>query len=455
MVPVVTCFVGMRCPSWGILMPDHGRDHGIGLIQNLHRTMQWSLDHMSQEAMSADSIPRSAVTTAGDTVKRNRVQAGRALWVQVHMYVGLFVGGLLIIFGMTGSVLVFWQEIDEWLNPTLLTVTVPPAGHDRQKPLGELLAVAERAALPGSRVTQLYGAPAPERAVAVYMEHPSKAWQRIFVDPYQARVTGLRTYGADEWVPHYLMDAIFALHYTLFLGVTGITGAAIGALLLILSLITGLIVWWPRGRQWRQAFTIRRPLTPFRFLFDLHKTVSLYPCVVLGAVLLSGVYMNMADPFLWVTQLFSPATRGPVQASDSGAQADLHTIAPEQAVAIAAAHYPEGRLAGVSMPDGPTGVYQVGRRDVPGLSRFWSERIVSVDQYSGAILDVRAPDTRRSAGETFIDWQWPLHSGQAFGMPGRLLVCASGLACPVIYATGFLMWWRRRWRERRSAASAS
>ena len=60
------------------------------------------------------------------------------------------------------------------------------------------------------------------------------------------------------------------------------------------------------------------------------------------------------------------------------------------------------------------------------------------------LLDVREPATRRSAGETFADWQWPLHSGQAFGLPGRLMVCLSGLACPVIYVTGVRMWWRKR-----------
>ena len=106
------------------------------------------------------------------------------------------------------------------------------------------------------------------------------------------------------------------------------------------------------------------------------------------------------------------------------------------------------------MPDGPQGVYQIVRQNIPGLSAFWSERIVSVDQYSGAIVDVRAPDTRRSAGETFIDWQWPLHSGKAFGWGGRLVVFVAGLSCPVIYVTGLLMWWRkRRGREQRVGAS--
>ena len=75
---------------------------------------------------------------------------------------------------------------------------------------------------------------------------------------------------------------------------------------------------------------------------------------------------------------------------------------------------------------------------------FWSERTVTIDQYDGTILEVRDPARRHSAGETLLDWQWPLHSGQAFGWAGRLMVFVSGLACPVIYVTGFRLWWRKR-----------
>ncbi|ULA64134.1 MAG: conserved membrane protein of unknown function [Nitrospira sp.] len=388
--------------------------------------------------------------TGTGAMQINRARIWRALWVRVHLYLGLVVGALLVVFGLTGSVLVFWQEIDERLNPDLLTVRVPSPGQDGHRPLGEMLAAAMQAAAPGSRVTQVYGATARERVFAVYVEQPSKAWQRIFIDPYRASVTGVRSYGADEWVPEYFMDAVFALHFQLFIGVTGVTVAAVSAWLLMLSLMTGLIVWWPVNGRWRQAFVIRRPATPFRFLFDLHKTLSFYLCLAIGAVLLSGAYMNWAEPIVWVTQLFSPATRGPAQAPQSKPLDGGSPISPEQAVALAAARYPEGRLSSISMPEDATGVYQVGRQAVPGLSNFWSERIVSIDQYSGALVDVRAPDTRRSAGETFLDWQWPLHSGQAFGMPGRLLVFVSGLACPVIYATGFLMWWRKRRGRKRA-----
>ncbi|MDR4471603.1 MAG: PepSY domain-containing protein [Nitrospira sp.] len=39
-------------------------------------------------------------------------------------------------------------------------------------------------------------------------------------------------------------------------GVTGVTVAAIAAWLLMLSLFTGVIVWWPVNGQWRLAFVI-------------------------------------------------------------------------------------------------------------------------------------------------------------------------------------------------------
>ncbi|MBM4259546.1 MAG: PepSY domain-containing protein [Deltaproteobacteria bacterium] len=40
-----------------------------------------------------------------------------------------------------------------------------------------------------------------------------------------------------------------------------------------------------------------------------------------------------------------------------------------------------------------------------------------------------------TAGDIFLQWMLPLHSGDAFGLPGRLLVCLDGLLCPVLYLT--------------------
>ncbi|NOS77528.1 MAG: PepSY domain-containing protein [Nitrospira sp.] len=370
-------------------------------------------------------------------------QARRRLWLEVHSYLGVFVGALLVVFGLTGSILVFWQELDEWLNPQLLTVPVPVEG--AAHPLCELIAVAERAAAPDSRITAVFGARNREGAFIMNFRQSSGDWQRIYVDPYRANVVGTRNFGAHEWVPGYVLDVVFKMHYTLFLGENGRLVTAICALFLLLSLSTGLVVWWPVTGHWRRALSIKWHVSAARLNFDLHKMVSLYTLIPLAAILLSGVYMNVSDPFILVTQWFSPATRGTQNDLRSILPASrTRPIRPEEVWFIVTERYPEGEFTGIYLPDSATGVYLVIQRHVPMLSAFWAERTVAVDQYSGAILDVRDPATRRSAGETFLDWQWPLHSGQAFGMTGRLLVFFSGLACPVIYATGFLMWWRKR-----------
>nr|WP_172834363.1 PepSY-associated TM helix domain-containing protein [Nitrospira japonica] len=385
------------------------------------------------------------IETASRT--RNQANAWRTRWLRVHLWLGLSVGALLVIVGLTGSVLVFMNEFDAWLNPALLTA-VPSDSRSIQRPLNEIIAAAERMVEPESRILAVMGQHGREGVFSISYMQPSLAQRRVFVDPYTATVTGTREFGTHEVVPAYLIEAVFQLHFTLLSGETGQTIVAIGALLLLVSIATGFILWWPLTGKWRQAFTIRRPATAVRVTFDLHKVFSLYPSLVLGVVLLSGVSMNLHDAFVQVIQWLSPGTRGASARLLSSPSRGRLPIGVVKAWDIATSRYSGGNLYGIFPPESLTGVYLVAFRQVPELSAFWSERWIVIDQYSGAILEARAPDMRRTAGESFLDWQWPLHSGQAFGWPGRLAVFAAGLACPVIFATGVLMWSRKR-RSRR------
>lgn len=388
--------------------------------------------------------------TSQENFHNKRKQSWRQLWLDIHLYLGLIVGAVLVIIGITGSVLVFFQEIDEWLNPQLLTVTVPQqienadGGLASHQPLQEIIRAAERVATQDSKISTVYGPRDGTGVYAVYVDQDSGSRQHIFVDPYRAQVTGVRSHSVDQWLPDHLMGFVFQLHYSLLLGANGITLVAIIALLLMISLISGLIVWWPMNGQWRKALSIKLNAGAVRFNFDVHKTFSLYFFPILGAVLLSGVYMNLNEPFVWVTQQFSPATRDPQDQLESVFNAEVAPIGVGQAWTITREYFPDGELHVIYLPESATGVYSVVQRDVPKLSAYWSERQIAIDQYSGEILEVRAPDSRRSAGETFLDWQWPLHSGKAFGWIGRILVFLCGLACPVIYITGVIRWLQKR-----------
>ncbi|MGH8499406.1 MAG: PepSY domain-containing protein [Methylococcales bacterium] len=63
--------------------------------------------------------------------------------MKVHGWLGLLLGLFLAIFGLTGSILVFHAEINELLNPALLTVTPPQEGVS-YRPLSELVEAGRR-----------------------------------------------------------------------------------------------------------------------------------------------------------------------------------------------------------------------------------------------------------------------------------------------------------------------
>src|SRR5690606_3739534 len=64
----------------------------------------------------------------------------KKIWLRLHLYVGLIGGGLFVLTSLTGSLLVFYKTIDEWLNPEQVIRTV---GTDR--PLSDIVAGARTA----------------------------------------------------------------------------------------------------------------------------------------------------------------------------------------------------------------------------------------------------------------------------------------------------------------------
>ncbi|MDP3330787.1 MAG: PepSY-associated TM helix domain-containing protein [Methylococcaceae bacterium] len=390
----------------------------------------------------------------GLKVKKSRLERlkfRRQLWLKVHLWLGLTAGAALVIIGLTGSIMVFWEELDEWLNQNVMRVEMPSTGSRAFRPMTEIEA-SVKAVLPPRAKSGVYNYPRHEQSVFIFWystpgkNTPDLATQNLFINPYTAQITGSRVfYSADSPLQHCFIGFIFKLHYALLLKDMGVVIVGILALLLLISILTGLIVWWPLTGKWAQAFTLKRHASVERFNFDLHKTSGVYTSLVLGAVLLSGVYLNLPNQFHWLVQQFSPKSRGPDSPSpQSTFIPNGIAIGLDKAMAIVDSAYPGGRWHTLKNPDDKQDVYSLTRIDVTELSPFWSERTVTLDQYSGNILEVRAPDTRRSAGEIFLDWQWPLHSGKAFGWSGRILVFLSGVACPVLFVTGMIRWLQKR-----------
>ncbi|WP_459991866.1 PepSY-associated TM helix domain-containing protein [Methylosoma difficile] len=374
------------------------------------------------------------------------LKSRRKLWLNVHLWLGLALGLFLSIFGITGSILVFHAEINELLNPQLLTVTVPKT-HPAYRPLADIFQ-AGQAAMPETAVNTFANYPRNDAAAfkLVYAlpvaDAVTEHWE-VYVNPYTAQVIGKRLKtSSDSLIPKTFIGLVFELHYALLLGEDlGYTVVGIMGVLLIISVLTGLILWWPLTGKWRQALTIKRRASAERLNFDLHKTSGFYTTVVLVPVLFSGVYMDIPERVVPVLELFSPVTYR--YWFQSHPLANPKSITLPEAVAIAEQRYPTGRPDWLYAATQPTDTYTVCKDGVAEQGSWLHRRCVVIDQYSGKILDVDDPAIG-TAGEVFTHWQWPLHSGQAFGWTGRILVFLSGLACPVLFVTGVIRWWQKR-----------
>ncbi|MGD7034064.1 PepSY-associated TM helix domain-containing protein [Methylotuvimicrobium buryatense] len=374
-------------------------------------------------------------------IRLARLKRRRKLWLSIHLWLGLLFGTFIAVIGLTGSILAFYPEIDEWLAPGLLTVK-PPFADATYKPLVDIIA-ASVPEMPGEAKQAHMQYPQNAEAAcriryAVPIAHGATEFWEVSVDPYTAEVIGKRLrWSSHQLFPTTFIDFIFILHYSLLLGEYGELAVSVISALTIISVLTGLIVWWPLTGKWRQALTIKRKASAERLIFDLHKTSGIYSAAVLLPVLFSGIYITVPKYVVPVVELFSPATYR--YWFHSNPNINLASLGMADAVKIAEREYPSGRLQviyGATKPDSTFTVCKDGVKQAGSLLR---RRCVVIDRYSGEILDIDDP-TIGSAGEVLSHWQWPLHSGQAFGMTGRILVCLSGLLCPLLFVTGVVRW---------------
>lgn len=368
----------------------------------------------------------------------------RRYWVTLHRWLGLTVGVLFCIAGLSGSVLVYYPEIDRLVNPGLATPTsAAPA-----RPMAEVLAAAGTIA-EGRFVHSVFPADASFPVHRVWLtpsaQDQSHMWE-VLVDPGSAKVLGERqAVPVFELDRRNLVNTVYTLHYNLFAGPVGQTVVGLVGVVLLVSVISGLCLWWPRGDKWRQALTVKRAASGHRRNVDWHRLTGAYGAVLLGIVAFTGVCLVFPD---YVSVVF-PKDQAAALASPPAAVRPLG-VSPsaDQAMAQARAAQPGSRIAVLWLPhaDGPD--WSVNLREPTGIGAAGGRASMGIDARSGAIT--RLERSSHGTAETqFFAWQLPLHNGAAFGAVGRLAICIAGLLPSILMLTGIAIYSRKRAARRK------
>jgi uncharacterized iron-regulated membrane protein len=395
----------------------------------------------------------------------------RRQFVRLHRWFGVLTALFLFVAGLTGAIIAWDHELDAALNPSFFNART--AG-----PTQSALELARHveAADPRLQVTYLPLAIEPGHTLQMIVQpriDPATQqpyaldFDQLAVNPVTGDIQGRRLWGAVSLSRLNLLPFIYKLHYTLQLPFTG--GIDIGTWLMgivgIVWLFDSVIALWlsfPSFKAWRKSFAFRLKRGGYAMTFDLHRSGGVWIWGLLMIVALTSISMNLAAPVVRpIVSKLSTLTPDPLNNPEilRAPQPGDQVLSRERIVELAEQ---AGRAQNLRVPPGGlyyvpfihaygVGFYSPGNdHGDMGLGNPW----MYWDSATGKLLGKSIPGTG-SAGDVFMQVQFPLHSGRILGLGGRILVSALGIAVAVLSATGLLIWLKKMNARRRSAQNAN
>jgi uncharacterized iron-regulated membrane protein len=216
---------------------------------------------------------------------------------QVHLWSGIGVGLYVLFVSVTGSVLVFRNELAAAATPDPIILSRSGA-----RLTDDQLKEAIGRAYHGYSIS-INRAANPDEAVEISLERSTERRARLF-DPYTGKdlgnavPMGIRAIGT-------LLD----LHDDLLAGSIGRRVNGFAAFLLVVLSFTGIVVWWPGIKRWRRSLTVHRNVGWRRFSWDLHSMVGFWSVGFITMFALSGAYLGNPEPFQDLADWLEPLTQ--------------------------------------------------------------------------------------------------------------------------------------------------
>ncbi|HSC75309.1 MAG TPA: PepSY-associated TM helix domain-containing protein [Pseudomonadales bacterium] len=380
--------------------------------------------------------------------------------VLLHRWFGLLTAVFLFIAGFTGAIISWDHELDEWLNPELFHSA---AEGNPQNTL--ILANQLEASDPRLLVSYLPLQTEMGRALTVSVDARidpvtkkifDVGFNQIALSPVSGEVQGRREWGAVSLSRENLLPFLYKLHYSmhipegfnielgvLFMGIVGIVW--------VIDCFIALWISFPRRRSWRKSFVFRWHKSPQVINFDLHRSGGVWVWVLLLILAVTSVSMNLGYQVTRpLVALVSDLVPSPFEGRELHQETDplMPGLSREKILVKAKM---EAAKRGWSTPVGA--IFYSVEAGLYGVSFFepghdhgdggLGNPMLYFDGLTGQLTGANVPG-EGSAGDIFLQAQFPLHSGRILGLPGRIFVSLMGLAVAMLSVTGIVIWLRKR-----------
>lgn len=342
----------------------------------------------------------------------------RALWLQVHKWIGLTLAILIVPVSLTGSALVWHDWLDAQLEPQRFAQLGPA-----QLPPSAYAAGARAVLQPGDRLSELRF-PRDGRPVTAIATRPAETRPlrtTVWLDPRDASVVD-RASGSSG-----LVQVMHVLHGSLMVPGWGRTIVGWVGAFMFVSCLTGLWLWWPLSGSVTSGFKWKRRNTTNA---NLHYLAGSWVLVPLAMLSFTGAWISFPKVF-GLFEAKPPAVSDRARALR--ARPLEQPVQSVDAAIAAAAPHRTGPLVSIAWPTDHKPEWKIG------FDRTGGPAVVTV---SDASAEARppAPPQPETLARTMRRW----HDGTGMGAVWQVVIFVAGIIPALLSVTGIVIWWRAR-----------
>ena len=391
---------------------------------------------------------------AKPAVSKTNWQRIRTLFNDIHLWLGLTSGLVVIAICFSGTIYVFNTELTERAAPHLYKVE--PVTDKERIPVDSLIETVKKAS--GGTIVSIT-VPADLKRTYQYnvkkKGEDTRSGTAYMVNPYTGEITGT---SKDKNGTKEFMSTMFSLHRWLLLDkiekpiIKGLPNKELGsmitgsaAIIFTLGCITGLIIWFPqRIRNWKQGLKVKWTAGWKRINHDLHSSLAFYAVFFLLLMGLTGPQWS----FEWYRNGLQK-TLGTYKPKDAPKEKVLKSTLSENSTHIAPLSiagyiseadkilpYPGNYL--ITLPADSAATASISKTKLGFFAPAAPDRL-TVDQYSGKILKTdifkNKPFNERIAGSIKA-----IHVGNVYGTFTKIIYFLACLIATSLPVTGTMIW---------------
>jgi uncharacterized iron-regulated membrane protein len=336
----------------------------------------------------------------------------------VHAWGGAVLALLLLLVGMSGSILV-WKN--EFVKVALVQTDVAFEGTPQAM---ATIAAAVEAQFDADDILQI--------------QFPTPNFPLTKVTLADTQYAYLDTHGKilDQWYKNERWEEwLYDLHHRLLLEDLGLSLVGFAAMTMILLLVAGVIAFWPMRRGLRLGFWPKNITRSS--LQAAHRNIGIVEALPLLMTLVTGATLAFPEQSL---RLLVEPFRGEEYSLDFAEHLDTITGAGTgdwlPAMERALATFPGSQIRTAQVPSDNSpyriiGLQQPGSLHPVGLSKVY------IEAYEGW-MDIRIDDQAQHIAERIYNLGYPLHTGRFDNVFYKMLLSISGILVAVLSSLGLL-----------------